>query len=368
MCEVKLSQNQQGLYGIVGHVGVGHVHSHSGFVQDDSAGFAVVSTLLKKAVDVDTTIKSASVCLKTGAVKITTNAGGEGVAFARRGFTPAEQEIVQRAVGQDASFTQNVAVNTFGHIYGQGAMETSVALQGACALAVMDSFKMALGDKMLFVKEEYPNKFDQFAGTVLDIDGLPVAIMLVINATNGGIGPDEDYEGNTNFTAKGEMMAKLGLDKVPSVVVESKAYIPAMAATVPENQYMIRAQKDVDCTELGKAVYETGLALGLPVRFEDSIMPINPGGLEKATHAIAEKIIALAAGVDTVKAGDIHTVELDRLMSNDGTTHLTIDMYNKLKNPSKEDLYVFYEYNKFFICRSGSRYRSRYPFAAELAV
>ena len=47
---------------------------------------------------------------------------------------------------------------------------------------------------------------------------------------------------------------------------------------------------------------------------------------------IAEKIIAAAAGVESVKPGDIHTVELDRMMSNDGTTHLTIDMYNKLKN------------------------------------
>ena len=54
---------------------------------------------------------------------------------------------------------------------------------------------------------------------------------------------------------------------------------------------------------------------------------------------IAEKIIACAAGVDTAKAGDIHTVELDRLMSNDGTTHLTIDMYNnQLKNPQIKDV------------------------------
>jgi 3-isopropylmalate/(R)-2-methylmalate dehydratase large subunit len=53
---------------------------------------------------------------------------------------------------------------------------------------------------------------------------------------------------------------------------------------------------------------------------------------------IAEKIIAAAAGVSEVKAGDIHTVEVDRLMSNDGTTHLTIDMYNnKLKNPHIAD-------------------------------
>lgn len=53
---------------------------------------------------------------------------------------------------------------------------------------------------------------------------------------------------------------------------------------------------------------------------------------------IAEKIIALAAGVREVKPGDIHTVNLDRMMSNDGTTHLTVDMYNnKLKNPRIAD-------------------------------
>lgn len=54
---------------------------------------------------------------------------------------------------------------------------------------------------------------------------------------------------------------------------------------------------------------------------------------------MAEKIIACAAGVESTKAGDIETVTLDRLMSNDGTTHLTIDMYNnKLKNPHIADV------------------------------
>ncbi len=53
---------------------------------------------------------------------------------------------------------------------------------------------------------------------------------------------------------------------------------------------------------------------------------------------IAEKIIAAAAGAEAVKPGDIHTVTLDRMMSNDGTTHLTIDMYNQqLTNPSIAD-------------------------------
>lgn len=52
---------------------------------------------------------------------------------------------------------------------------------------------------------------------------------------------------------------------------------------------------------------------------------------------IAEKIVARAAGLPEVHAGEIHTVELDYLMSNDGTTHLTIDMYNNLKNPRIAD-------------------------------
>jgi 3-isopropylmalate/(R)-2-methylmalate dehydratase large subunit len=53
---------------------------------------------------------------------------------------------------------------------------------------------------------------------------------------------------------------------------------------------------------------------------------------------IAEKIIAHAAHVPEAHAGEIHTVTLDRLMSNDGTTHLTIDMYrSKLKHPHVAD-------------------------------
>ena len=53
---------------------------------------------------------------------------------------------------------------------------------------------------------------------------------------------------------------------------------------------------------------------------------------------IGEKIIASAAGVDRVAPGEIHTVTIDKLMSNDGTTHLTVDMYyNMLKKPRIAD-------------------------------
>ena len=53
---------------------------------------------------------------------------------------------------------------------------------------------------------------------------------------------------------------------------------------------------------------------------------------------IGKKIIARAAKVDEVHAGEIHTIEVDRLMCNDGTTHLTVDMYhNDLKHPKIAD-------------------------------
>lgn len=45
---------------------------------------------------------------------------------------------------------------------------------------------------------------------------------------------------------------------------------------------------------------------------------------------ISEKILAKASGREKVSAGEILTVDIDRLMSNDGTTHLTIDMYKNL--------------------------------------
>lgn len=46
-----------------------------------------------------------------------------------------------------------------------------------------------------------------------------------------------------------------------------------------------------------------------------------------------EKIIARMAGKTEVHAGDIETATLDYTMSDDGTTHLIIDMYKDLKRP-----------------------------------
>jgi hypothetical protein len=336
MTKIKISDKQKGIFGIVGHVGVGHINSHSGFVQDDSAGFAVASLLLGQAAPADTVIDKVKASADDNTITVTTRSGGRGTTSPRRGITPREAEIAATASGLNALYTQNTAIDVFGRIYGQGAAEVPVSLQGACALAVLDSFKRVLGDKLLVTKEKFPNKYDVSAGTVIDIDGIPVSLLLVINGTNGGIGPDEDYEGNTNWTEKGRIMEQLGLNDIPTTVIESKAFIPGMADSVKENQYMIRAQEGVDCMQLGQALYDSAAYLGLPARYEKNLMPMPNGALAKATASFADSVIEAAkmlresdSAADKVK----YTAEIAKLISEDagGVTFMSSSLNDKVR-------------------------------------
>ncbi len=320
MTQAGLSKAERGVSGIVGHAGVGHVHSHSGFVQDDSAGFAVAASILKLAHPVDTTVSEVRVSPDTDEVTVVTADGGVGTVKARRGVTPAEAEIARRALGEDALYSQRTAVKTFGRMYGQGALELPVALQGACALAVLDTFQKKLGGALRVAGTEIPGNYDRYAGAVVDIDGVPVSLMLVINGTEGGVGPNEDGEGNTNYGAKGDLMHSLALDAIPSVVVESKAFIPTISAGLEQNRFMIRAQKGVDCTKLGQKLLASAQALKLPAAFEETMMPFTPGGLARGTEALADAVIELAERLKDVdsSAEKVQLVaKLNQLLSED---------------------------------------------------
>lgn len=99
--------------------------------------------------------------------------------------------------------------------------------------------------------------------------------------------------------------------------------------------------KTYTCTKLPAKMQailnQGGLIASLNGKTEESTGAAATADEAKHPMTIAEKIIARAAGLSQVKAGDIATVTLDRLMSNDGTTHLTIGMYEKLKNPHIAD-------------------------------
>ncbi len=301
---ISVSEKNRGILAVAGHVGVGHVHSHSSFVQDDSVGFAVIATLMKHAFGIDTTIKSVTGDCSTGAITVETNDGGRGISYSRRGITPYEIELLNRAVGEDGIYTQAVAMKTFVRMYGQGVTETPVALQGAAALAVMDSFHNKFPDKIHVTSQKYEGRIDKMAGTVVDINGIPISLLLNINGSDGGIGPNEDNEGNTAIGQKGYLMNSLGTDAVPNIIVESKAYIPDLSKEIIGSTFLFRAQEGVDNINIAKALAEAASSRNIPYILKTDSLPLLKGQLKHATISFAEKIVALGEKLSSADSSD----------------------------------------------------------------
>jgi len=319
-CTISISDKKQGSLAVVGHVGVGHVHSHSSFVQDDSAGFAVVASIMKKALNVNTLIKSVIGDSVTGTITVETYEGGIGRTYSRRGLTPYEIELFNRVVDEDGIYTQTAAIKTFGRMYGQGVTETVVSLQGAIALSVLDSFYKKAPDKVYITTEKYEGLIDKMAATVVDINGIPVSLLLNINGSDGGIGPNEDNEGNTLLGQKGELMKMLGMDKVPNIIVESKAYIPDMAKNIQTNTFLFRAQDEIDNLSVAKELVDAAEYLNIPYILKTDSLPLVKGQLEKATKDFAEKIISLGECLkkaNTSKDKVSYIAEIAKLISED---------------------------------------------------
>lgn len=297
---ISISDKKQGVFAVVGHAGVGHVHSHSSFVQDDSAGFAVVAYIMKQALKIDTRIKSVYGDIATGEITVETFEGGIGKSYSRRGITPYEIELLQRAVNEDGLYTQAVAIKTFGRMYGQGVLETPVALQGAIALAVMNSFCKKSPDKVYATTKKYEGCIDKMAGTVVNINGIPVSLLLNINGSEGGIGPNEDNEGNTAIGQKGDIIKLLGMDLVPNIIVESKAFIPALSKNIMCNTFLFRGQEGIDNLVVAKALADAASTNNIPYILKTDSLPLSKGQLKGATVDFAKKIVKL--GEDLIAA------------------------------------------------------------------
>lgn len=291
------STRSQGILGITGHAGAGHVHSHSGFVQDDTAGFAVVACLLRRAFPVCTTISSVEADIDTGNVTVRTQDGGTGIAWARRGITPYEATLARHALGLDAVYSQHTAFASFGRVYGQGCLELPVAMQTATCLAVMDTFEKRYPGLLLSRPEGMSGKVGRCLGAVLEIDGIPVSVMAILNANEGGLGPDEDLEGNIMLGEKGQMMKALGLDSLPTIILESKAYVPAVCKGEQENKFWVRINRDIDNRVVYDALVQGVAAAGLPGMHSDTAYPRGQAEMAAATRELGEKIAYLGTAL-----------------------------------------------------------------------
>ncbi len=257
--KLALSNEKYGIVGLTGHVGIAHAHGANNYQQDDGGGFCAAGTIVSKALGVDTRVREISCTTEKITVKLM--GGGSASTMPRRRVTPQETAMMKRAEGKDALFSQGVAAEVFGRVYGQGVAETAACFQAALALSVLDSFKKADPDRVFVVPESEENA-GAILGTVVEYDGIPVSVVMPVNFTGGGLGPDEDYEGNFMHGMKGEMMKKIGYP-LPTIVAESKVF-SVLSEESDHNRFLIRYSEDKGDPSVAKALEESCKELSVP--------------------------------------------------------------------------------------------------------
>jgi len=331
--KVILSKQKKAEIAIAGHVGCGHSHSLNNQVQDDSPGLAVMLSLYKEAAPLSLLVKKVS-CSSEGHIEVELESGGIGVAFALRGITSHEKIIIQNIIGKEVICTHTIVAEVFGRFYGQGASELPVALQAALSNAALDSFAKNYPNDFEYSNEGLEGNFGKLLGTILEIDNIPVATLATVNATWGGIGPNEDLEGNSNLYKKGEILKKLEMEYLPTIIVESVAYNGNSKGLI-ENTYLARAHEEDDNPWVADSIYNAAKALNLPVKRSDVGMKRVLGGLAKNTAMVGENIIRLGEilkNADDCKLKVSTVAELNRYVSQDagGVTFMSSTLHQSI--------------------------------------
>jgi hypothetical protein len=291
--DISFSTEKTGKIGLAGHIGVSHVHSHSGFVQEDGAGFSVLGKIFQLAAPVDLRIAQIDVATEQGRISITLEGGGCGTAVARCGITPSETALMQKALGETGLCPQTLATTIFGRVHGQGVLEIPATFITALARAVVATFLVRYPEKFHFFEENTPQSCGCYLGTILQINGVPVSAILTVNAGLGGIGPNEDTEGNVSIGNKGRLMDILGMKTLPTIIIESKAYVPSWKEVIKNTTLIIRANQDHDNSVVGDCLAAAAESLGYPVFLPPNPYPRRLGSLMEATQAIGQRIIDL---------------------------------------------------------------------------
>jgi hypothetical protein len=292
-----------------------------------------VVELLKSEYPVETVILSAEANIETGEVIVRTRGGGTGQATARRGVTPYEAELLRRAEGLDSAYSQSAAFRVFGRIYGQGALEVPVTFQAACCLAVMDTFRRAYPEEMVCGRENLAGNIGGFIGARMRIHNVPASVMAVMNASAGGLGPVEDLEGNVMLGDKRRVMERLGLDRLPTIVLESKAYVPAVCRESGHDRLWIRCNGQVDNVEVYDALCTAAESAGLPYLKSDTAYPRDTGEMAAATGALGRRIVEIGrelASEPTAARKVALVAELAIVVSEDagGVTFMSADLHD----------------------------------------
>lgn len=303
---------------IAGHVGAGHVFSHSGFVQDDSQGFALVSSMLCSATGVSTVISEVETDRSDGSVTVKTVSGGRGRGLPRRGITPFEEQLMAGIKGENGCFPQRCAMKALGRMYGHGISEVPVALEYAIAEAVMDSFNKNLKDFMV-MRRDTEQANDIAGGMTVQISDLSLTLMLTVNGSSRGTGPVEDLEGNVALDFKKELMENLGIVNVPTIIVESKAYVPTLEE-LKEETFLVRYNRGTDNSVVASCLEQALKDINTKWRSIDTAFPVSKGAMARNTETFSKELseLALSLGKSVTSAEKSRiAADISRLVSQD---------------------------------------------------
>ena len=322
--------------GVAGHAGIGHTLCPGGLIQDDSLGFAVAGSLIRDILGADTHVATVDANPDRNSIRVTTVDGGLGESFPRRGITPAEARLMRGVVGRDALFCQTVAIEALGRVYGQGVLETSVALEAALANSVINTFHRKAPGRFHITTESVATNSGLIGGICADIDGVPVSMMATVNESSSGIGPNEDLEGNVALGTKRELMSKLGMLRCPTIVLEGKAYSRTLSDGLERTTFLVRVQRDLDNIVVAEALRDAALELGYPVLFLEYAFPRNEGALRRRTVEVAKAIIQAAQRLKRAEIGSEKVrivAELARLVGQEcgGVSFMTDRLYDVVR-------------------------------------
>ena len=330
---IKFSKKKVGSIGVVGHVGCGHCHSVNGQVQDDSVGLAVILYFFQKVTKLS--LEIFDITFDENKIIVNLKNGGIGYGIARRGITPFEKNIIKNLIGKEALMTHTIVLKEFGRIYGQGVLEVPVALQSAIANALLDGFYKNFPDNFKITKENIGDNYGYILGSVLDIGNISVSFLATVNATIGGIGPNEDLEGNSNYFSKKLIVEYFKLDKIPTVVLESKFFNNALQ-DLKTDTFIIRGDKEDDNIDVVNALIQACSTLNYPYWYYDlGSMKRKIDSLKLKTIDIGQKIERLGNQLALANLSEekVRIVsELATIVSQDcgGVTFMSNHIHNEI--------------------------------------
>lgn len=281
-----------------GHIGVGHVNSHQGFVQDDAAGFAALLALLLRICPLDMTVTA--ICTDGDRLTVSLACGGQGQASLPGGFSPFEADLLQRGTGLCELSSQTLATRVLGRIRGQGMDKRGAVLILAHVRALLDAIRRHWPAGVRHITDDIPGSCGEFLGGMLSLEGTACAWMLTINASPDGSGPVEDSEGILPVGSKGRLMQELGMCRTPCIVLESKAYSPGDSDGLAASRPWIRWNQDSDNPTVGWCLVQAARQCHARAVVNDRAYPRRPGELDRASQALGGKISKL--GQDYARA------------------------------------------------------------------